>query len=163
MKAITYDEASQGTTSRGREIPRDLQRPGQARRASTWSRPSPSSTSELLDRYLHEQPYDAEDLRRALRKGTLLGAIHPVLCGSAYRNKGVQRLLDAVVDLLPSPLDMPPVEGHTTDTWEHVTRRPDDAEPFAALAFKIATDPYVGKLTFFRVYSGARRARATRS
>jgi elongation factor G len=78
-----------------------------------------------------------------------------VLCGSAFKNKGVQRLLDAVVELLPSPLEMPPVEGHTIDTFEHVTRKPSDDEPFAALAFKIMTDPYVGKLTFFRVYSGS--------
>ena len=77
-----------------------------------------------------------------------------MLCGSAFKNKGVQRLLDAVVDYLPSPLDMPPVQGHDPDTCEHVTREPGDDEPFAALAFKIMTDPYVGKLTFFRVYSG---------
>jgi len=153
MKAITYDEASQGTTLEVEEIPRDLQARAKAARFHLVEAIAEHDES-LLERYLHEQPYDADDLRRALRKGTLRGALHPVLCGSAYRNKGVQRLLDAVVDLLPSPLDMPPVDGHTTDTWQHVTRRPDDTEPFAALAFKIATDPYVGKLTFFRVYSG---------
>jgi elongation factor G len=92
---------------------------------------------------------------RALRRGTVQGSIHPVLCGSAFKNKGVQRLLDAVVDYLPSPLEKPPVEGHTADTFEHVTRKPSDDEPFSALAFKIMTDPYVGKLTFFRVYSGS--------
>jgi elongation factor G len=154
MKAILYEEADQGSTPEVQDIPRDLQ--ARARAARVRLLEAVAEFDEvLLDRYLHEQPFDAEDVRRALRRGTLQGAIHPVLCGSAYRNKGVQRLLDAVVELLPSPLDMPPVDGHTTDTWERVTRRPEDQEPFAALAFKIATDPHVGKLTFFRVYSGS--------
>src|SRR5262249_35037006 len=109
---------------------------------------------QLLDDYLHEKPYTPDDLRRALRAGTLQGKITPVLCGSAFKNKGVQRLLDAVGDFLPSPLDRPPVTGQDAQTFEHITRRVDDDEPFAALAFKIMTDPYVGKLTFFRVYSG---------
>ena len=112
MKAITYDEASQGATLEVQEIPRDLQ--ARAREARLHLVEAVAEFDEsLLERYLHEQPYAAEDLRRALRKGTLLGAIHPVLCGSAFQNKGVQRLLDAVVDFLPSPLDMPPVDGHT--------------------------------------------------
>ena len=154
MKAITYDEASQGTTFEVQEIPRDLRvRADEARFHLLES--IAEHDEQLLDRYLHEQPYDTDDLRRALRKATLLGVVQPVLCGSAYRNKGVQRLMDAVVDFLPSPLDMPPVQGHTTDTWQRVTREPRDDAPFAALAFKIATDPYVGKLTFFRVYSGS--------
>src|SRR5262249_10037577 len=110
---------------------------------------------QLLDDYLHEKPYTAEDLRRALRNGTLQGKITPVLCGSAFKNKGVQKLLDAVVDFLPSPVDMPPVQGQELQTFKHVTRKPSDDEPFSALAFKIATDPHVGKLTFFRVYSGS--------
>jgi elongation factor G len=93
-------------------------------------------------------------MRRALRNGTLQGAIQPVLCGSAFKNKGVQRLLDAVVDFLPSPVDKPPVRGQHAQTFEHLERKPADDEPFAALAFKIMTDPHVGKLTFFRVYSG---------
>jgi translation elongation factor EF-G len=109
---------------------------------------------QLLDDYLHEKPYTSEDLRRALRAGTIQGKITPVLCGSAFKNKGVQRLLDAVVDFLPAPIDRPPVTGQDARTFEHITRKVDDAEPFAALAFKIMTDPYVGKLTFFRVYSG---------
>ncbi len=154
MKAITYHEATQGSTFEVHDIPRDL-----ARKAAEARHQLLESVAEfdeqLLDDYLHERPYTADDLRRAVRKGTLLGALHPVLCGSAFKNKGVQRLLDAVVEFLPSPLDMPPVLGHTTDTWEHVTRKPSDDEPFAALAFKIMTDPFVGKLTFFRVYSGA--------
>jgi elongation factor G len=109
---------------------------------------------QLLDDYLHEKPYTSEDLRRALRNGTLQGAINPVLCGSAFKNKGVQRLLDAVVEFLPSPVDKPPVPGVELKTFAHVSRRPADDEPFAGLAFKIMTDPHVGKLTFFRVYSG---------
>ena len=154
MKAIAYHEESQGITFDLQDIPRDM-----AKKAAEARHHLLESVAEhdeqLLDDYLHEKPYTAEDLRRALRKGTLAGAIHPVLCGSAFKNKGVQRLLDAVVDFLPSPLEMPPVQGHTIDTWEHVTRKPADDEPFAALAFKIMTDPYVGKLTFFRVYSGS--------
>jgi len=156
MKAFTYDEASQGTTFEVQEIPRDLR--VRADEARFHLLESVAEFDEvLLDRYLHEQPVTVDDVRRALRKATLQGAVQPVLCGSAYRNKGVQRLMDAVVDYLPSPLDMPPVQGHTTDTWQRVTREPRDDEPFAALAFKIATDPYVGKLTFFRVYSGTVR------
>ena len=156
MKALTYDEANQGTTFEVLEIPRDLR--ARAEEARFHLLESIAEYDEqLLDRYLHEQSCPAEDIRRALRKATVQGAVQPVLCGSAYRNKGVQRLMDAVVDYLPSPLDMPPVQGHTTDTWQHVTREPRDDQPFSALAFKIATDPYVGKLTFFRVYSGSIR------
>jgi elongation factor G len=156
MKAITYDEASQGTTFEIQDVPRDLRSRAEEARLHLLAAIA-EFDEPLLDRYLHEQTCTADDVRRALRRATLQGAVQPVLCGSAYRNKGVQRLMDAVVDFLPSPLDMPPVQGHTTDTWERVTRQPRDEEPFAALAFKIMTDPYVGKLTFFRVYSGAVR------
>ncbi len=156
MRAVTYNEESQGTTFEVHDIPRDLAR--QAKEARYHLLESIAEFDEqLLDDYLHEKPYTSEDLRRALRNGTLQGSINPVLCGSAFKNKGVQRLLDAVVDFLPSPPEMPPVEGHTLDTFEHVTRRSSDDEPFSALAFKIMTDPYVGKLTFFRVYSGSIR------
>jgi elongation factor G len=153
MKAISYDEQSQGTTYDVHEIPRDLLKKAEEARFRLLESIA-EHDEQLLDDYLHEKPYTSDDMRRALRKGTVAGLIHPVLCGSAFKNKGVQRLLDAVVDLLPSPMDMPPVAGHTTDTFEHVTRKPSDDEPFAALAFKIMTDPYVGKLTFYRVYSG---------
>jgi elongation factor G len=154
MKAITYNDESQGSTFDIHDIPRDLAT--QADEARHRLLESIAEFDEqLLDDYLHERPYTTEDLRRALRNGTVAGAINPVLCGSAFKNKGVQRLLDAVVDLLPSPVEKPPVQGHTLDTFEHVSRRPMDDEPFAALAFKIMTDPYVGKLTFFRVYSGS--------
>jgi elongation factor G len=113
-----------------------------------------SFDDELLERYLEGQELDHAQVKRAIRKATLAAGFVPVLCGSAFKNKGVQPLLDAVVDFLPSPLDIPPVEGHLPQQDGKVTRPTADDAPFAALAFKIMTDPYVGKLTFFRVYSG---------
>jgi elongation factor G len=109
----------------------------------------------IMEKYLAEEPITADDLRRALRTATLAAEVVPVLCGSAFKNKGVQPMLDAVVDYLPSPLDLPPTEGirpnHPEETLE---RKADDSEAFSALAFKVAADPYVGKLTYIRVYSG---------
>jgi elongation factor G len=109
----------------------------------------------IMEKYLGEEPITADDLRRALRTATLAAEVVPILCGSAFKNKGVQPMLDAVVDYLPSPLDLPPTEGirpnHPEETLE---RKADDSEAFSALAFKVATDPYVGKLTYVRVYSG---------
>jgi elongation factor G len=114
---------------------------------------------ELLETYLlDEASVTPEMIRRALRKATLAIAITPVLCGSAFKNKGVQPLLDAVVDYLPSPLDVPPVHGIDPRTGKELSRRPSEDEPFSALAFKVMSDPYVGKLTYFRVYSGKVRA-----
>jgi elongation factor G len=114
---------------------------------------------ELLETYLlDEASVTPEMIRRALRKATLAIAITPVLCGSAFKNKGVQPLLDAVVDYLPSPLDVPPVHGVDPRTGKELSRRPSEDEPFSALAFKVMSDPYVGKLTYFRVYSGKVRA-----
>jgi elongation factor G len=112
---------------------------------------------ELLEKYLGgEERLDEADVRRAIRTATLAGKLVPVFCGAAFKNKGVQRLLDGVIDYLPSPLDVPPVRGHLPHHDEtFVERPPADEAPFSALAFKIMTDPYVGKLTFFRVYSGA--------
>jgi len=109
---------------------------------------------ELMEKYVGEEEITADDLRRAIRKGTVESLVVPVLCGSAFRNKGVQPLLDAVVDYLPSPADLPPTKGLDQKGIEELERHPDDSEPFSALAFKIMTDPYVGKLTYFRVYSG---------
>ncbi|MCC7141895.1 MAG: elongation factor G [Candidatus Eisenbacteria bacterium] len=109
---------------------------------------------ELLHKYLESHELPVEMIKAAIRKGTLESRITPVLCGSAYKNKGVRRLLDAVVDYLPSPVDVAAVEGENTRTTEMEMRTPNSEEPFAAVAFKIMTDPYVGKLTFFRVYSG---------
>lgn len=108
---------------------------------------------ELMMKYLDGGELTIEEIKAGLRKGTIAGNIIPVCCGSSYKNKGVQELLDAILDYLPSPVDIPPVEGQTPD-GEKAIRKPDDKEPFAALAFKIATDPFVGKLCFFRVYSG---------
>src|SRR6516164_9655706 len=109
----------------------------------------------IMEKYLAEEPITAYDLRRALRTATLAAAVVPVLCGSAFKNKGVQPMLDAVVEYLPSPLDLPPTEGHKPGKTEEIEeRKADDAEPFSALAFKIMTDPFVGKLTYIRVYSG---------
>ena len=109
----------------------------------------------ILEKYVDDQDISAEDLRAALRAGTLSGHCVPILTGSAFKNKGVQPLLDAVIDYLPSPLDLPPVEGVHPRSGDTVERCADDEEPFAALAFKIMTDPHVGKLIYFRVYSGS--------
>ncbi len=112
----------------------------------------------ILEKYAGDEEITAEDLRRALRAGTISNECFPVLCGSAFKNKGVQPMLDAVVDFLPSPLDLPPVRGMDVKGIEELERAPDDGEPFSALAFKIMSDPHVGKLTYFRVYSGTLRA-----
>ena len=111
----------------------------------------------LTEKYLLEEPISDEELLGALRAGTLKSSLQPVLCGSALKNRGVQILLDRVVDLLPSPLDVPPVKGLNPNNNETVTRAPSDEEPLAALVFKIVTDPFVGRLAFFRVYSGVLR------
>jgi elongation factor G len=110
---------------------------------------------ELMDKFVHEEEPTVEELKRAIRRATLEGHGVPVLCGSAFKNKGVQLVLDAIVDYLPSPLDVPALEGHRPfKEDDHVVREPSDAAPFAALAFKIMSDPYVGRLTYLRVYSG---------
>ena len=109
---------------------------------------------EIMLKYLEGEEITVEELKRAIRKATVTGEFYPVFCGSAFKNKGIQLLLDGVVDYLPSPLDIPPIKGIDPETEEEVTRPADDNAPFAALAFKVMTDPYVGKLTFFRVYSG---------
>jgi elongation factor G len=108
----------------------------------------------VLEKYVGDEEITADDLRRGVRAATISGAVVPVLCGSAFKNKAVQPLLDAIIDYLPSPLEVLPVVGHDPKTEEVLQRPADDSEPFAALAFKIMSDPYVGKLTYFRVYSG---------
>ena len=154
MKAITFVDEAMGSTFEIGEIPKDLRQTAAEHRHHLMEAVA-EFDEDLLHRYLEGQPYDEADVRRAIRKGTLSGRIQPVLCGSAFKNKGVQRLLDAVVDYLPSPADVPPIKGTDPKTLEHdVVRRDTDDEPFSALAFKIMNDPYVGKLTFFRVYSG---------
>ena len=109
---------------------------------------------EIMMKYLEGEEISVDEIKAALRKGVCNVEITPVLCGSSYKNKGVQPLLDAVIDYLPSPLDVPAIEGKLLN-GEEDSRKADDEEPFSALAFKIMTDPYVGKLTFFRVYSGS--------
>ncbi|WEG12676.1 elongation factor G [Pullulanibacillus sp. KACC 23026] len=113
---------------------------------------------ELMMKYLEGEEITVEELKAGIRKGTCNVEFYPVLCGSAFKNKGVQLVLDAVIDYLPSPLDIPPIKGVLVDTEEEVTRKADDNGPFSALAFKVMTDPFVGKLTFFRVYSGKAEA-----
>jgi len=112
------------------------------------------TSEEFLEQYLAEGDLTEEQVRRGLRQGTLSNTLVPVLCGAAFKNKGVQPLLDAVVDYLPSPLDVPPIEGHTVGSGDLDVRRADDSEPFAALVFKIMSDPFVGQLAFLRAYSG---------
>lgn len=109
---------------------------------------------ELMEKYLGGEEITNEELKAAIRKGTVNVEFYPVICGSAFKNKGVQKMLDAVIDYLPSPLDVPAIKGTLPDSEEAIERHSDDSEPFSALAFKVMTDPYVGKLTFFRVYSG---------
>ena len=109
---------------------------------------------DLMEKYLGGEEISKEELKAAIRKGTINVEFYPVLCGTAFKNKGVQKMLDAVIDYLPSPLDVPAIKGHAPDSDEELVRESSDEGPFAALAFKVMTDPYVGKLTFFRVYSG---------
>ena len=112
-----------------------------------------TSDESLMEKYLAGEELDPNDIKRAIRTGTLAFEFVPILCGSAFKNKGVQPMLDAVVDFLPSPLDLPPTEGESVKGDEKLYRKADESEPFAALAFKIVADPF-GKLTYFRVYSG---------
>src|SRR5205085_10831411 len=112
---------------------------------------------EVMEKYVHGEEPSTEELRRAIRRATLDNTGVPVLCGSAFKNKAIQPLLDAVVAYLPSPVDVPPVMGHVTEGGEEAQRAPDDAEPFSGLVFKIMSDPYVGRLTYVRVYSGVLR------
>jgi len=152
MKAITYgnDVDDPGETG---PIPAEL-----ADEAAKWHDKLVETLADLDDdiahKFLEGQPVEADELRAALRAGTLSYRIVPVLCGSALKNKGIQPMLDAVIDYLPSPLDVPPVTGIDPRTHEQVVRHTDPNEPFAGLVFKIAADPFVGKLAFFRVYSG---------
>jgi len=152
MKALVWEE---GLGDRWREEPIPVELAQEAEDARHQLVDTLSNfDDDLTEKFLAEEEITAEDLRRALRRATIGTQVVPVLCGSAFKNKGVQPLLDAVVDYLPSPLDLPPVTG-TGPGGEPVERKADDTEPFCALAFKIMTDPYVGKLTYIRVYSGS--------
>jgi len=152
-QAYTYDEASSGREVRSQPIPVEMQAAAEAARTRLIEQIA-EADEELLPQYLENPDLPAEALRPAIRRATLAGKLVPVLCGSALRNKGVQTLLDAVVWYLPSPLDRPAVSGTDMKSGEPVTRAASDAEPLAALVFKIATDPYVGRLFFIRVYAG---------
>ena len=154
MKALTWDETSDhGEAWSVNEIPEDLRAAADAGRQALLDVLS-TFDDDIMEKYVGDEEITADDLRRALRHGTIDNRIVPVLCGSAFKNKGVQPMLDAVIDFLPSPLDLKPVTGMDVKGIEELERRADDNEPFAALAFKIMSDPHVGKLTYFRVYSG---------
>jgi len=152
MKAYKF-EGDHGQKVITEEIPEDLKAKAQEWRNKLLDKLA-AEDHQLLEKYLGGEEITTEEIRAALRKSVIDYKIVPVLCGSALKNKGVQPLLDAVVYYLPSPVDLPPVEGTNPKTGETVARKPDDNEPFCALAFKIATDPFVGSLTYFRVYSG---------
>lgn len=155
MRAIYWDDASQGMSFSYAPIPAELQA-----LAAEWRENMVAAAAEaseaLMDRYLDQGDLSEEEVVAGLRQRTLLGEIQPMLCGSAFKNKGVQRMLDAVIELMPSPLDVPAVSG-VNEQGEHDERHADDSEPFSALAFKLMSDPYVGQLTFVRVYSGVLR------
>ncbi|TMQ75374.1 Translation elongation factor G [Candidatus Accumulibacter phosphatis] len=152
MKAIYWDEASLGMKFDYREIPAALQAEADEWR-SKMVEAAAESSEELMDRYLDAGDLTEAEIIKGLRERTIACEIQPALCGTAFKNKGVQRMLDAVIDLLPSPVDIPPVTGED-DNGEPDTREASDAAKFSALAFKLMTDPYVGQLTFIRVYSG---------
>ncbi len=152
MKAIYWDESNMGTTHEVRDIPEDM-----LAEATNWREKmieaAAEANEELMDKFLGDHELSQGEIREGLRTRTLSGEIVVAMCGSAFKNKGVQAMLDGVIDYLPSPVDVPAVRGINEDESEGV-RHADDDEPFAALAFKIATDQFVGNLTFFRVYSG---------
>ena len=159
MKAdIYYDDL--GKDMRVEEIPEDMRALAEEYRTNLLEAVS-DFDDEIMERYLEGEEIPTEMIRAAIRKATVAVKMIPVTCGTSYKNKGVQKLLDAIVDYLPSPVDIPPVEGTNPKTGEPETRKASDEEPFAALAFKIMTDPYVGKLAFFRVYSGTVNAGET--
>ena len=151
MKALIHKD-DLGKDIEITDIPEDMKAQAEAARQEMVDTAA-EQDDELMMKYLDGEELTIDEIKMGLRKGTIAGNIVPVCCGSSYKNKGVQELLDAIIDYLPSPVDIPPVEGVNLD-GEKEERKPDDKEPFAALAFKIATDPFVGKLCFFRVYSG---------
>ena len=152
MKAIYWDDSTMGTTFEAREIPEELRAEAEGWREKMIE-VAAEADEQLLDKFLEHGELSENEIRNGLRSRTLSGEIVLTMCGSAFKNKGVQAMLDAVIDFMPSPIDVPAIRGHLDDDTE-ATRAADDDEPFAALAFKIATDPFVGNLTFFRVYSG---------
>ncbi|MBN6889662.1 elongation factor G [Cytobacillus horneckiae] len=152
MKATFYGN-DLGTDIEEREIPAEYMDQAEEYREKLIEAVA-ELDEDLMEKYLGGEEISNEELKAAIRKGTVNVEFYPVICGSAFKNKGVQKMLDAVIAYLPSPLDVPAIKGTTPDTEEEVTRPSSDDAPFSALAFKVMTDPYVGKLTFFRVYSG---------
>jgi elongation factor G len=152
MQAIYWDEASQGMKFERKEVPAEL-----LDVANEWREKlveaAAEANEELMNKYLESNELSIDEVKKGIRVRTINNEIVPMLCGSAFKNKGVQTMLDAVIDYLPSPVDIPPVKGET-ETGQPATRSANDDEPFAGLAFKIMTDPYVGQLTFVRCYSG---------
>ena len=158
MKAIYWEEENMGTNFEEREIAEDMLEDCQQYHESLVESAA-EANEELMDKYLEEGELSVEDILEGLRIQTLANEIVCVFCGTAFKNKGVQTMLDGIVDLMPSPLDVPPITGILDDKDETEAERPaDDNAPFAALAFKIATDPFVGQLVFFRVYSGVMKS-----
>lgn len=153
MKAIVWDEESLGAKYYYKEIPSDLKEKAEEYRIRLIESLA-DINDEIMEKYLEGKEISSEEIKKAIREGTIGFKIVPVLCGAAFKNKGIQPLLDAIIDYLPSPLDIPPVKGINPDTGE-IEERPTDPEaPLSALAFKIVTDPYIGTLTFLRIYSG---------
>jgi elongation factor G len=157
MQAYVYDENSQGTHFETMDIPADLLESAQRARADLIERLA-DADEEILEIFAHDREPSREEFVAAIRRATCSAMFVPVLCGSAFKNKGVQRLLDAIIDYLPSPADLPAVQGVHPKTGETVEREADDDAPLAALAFKISADTYVGKLAYLRIYSGTLKA-----
>ncbi len=155
---VYYDEL--GQDMRVEPIPEDMRELAEEYRMKLLEAVS-DFDDEIMEKYLEGEPVSSDAIKAAIRKATIANEMVPVVCGTSYRNKGVQKLIDAIVDFMPSPLDIPPIKGTDPKTGEEEERPADDNAPFSALAFKIMTDPYVGRLSFFRVYSGTAEAGAT--
>jgi len=153
MKAIVWSDEDRGAKAEYKDIPAEL-----ADEVATWREQmveaAAEATEELMNKYLDEGELTEAEIKAGIRQRTIASEIVPMFCGSAFKNKGVQAMLDGVIDYLPSPVDIPPVKGHPEGSEEVIERKPEDGEKFSALAFKLMTDPFVGQLTFIRVYSG---------
>ena len=159
MKSFYWDDSNMGTTYEVKDIPKELLDDAEFWRGKLLEAAA-EANEDLLEKFLENGELSIEEIRSGLRERTLKGEIVPALCGSAFKNKGVQAMLDAIIYYMPSPVDVPPIEG-ILENDDHGQRIADDNEPFSALAFKVATDPFVGNLTFFRVYSGALKSGET--
>jgi elongation factor G len=154
MKAIIWKDESMGAQYVVEEIPEELKKKANAFH-NQMVESIVENDDDLLHKYMEGESMSPQELKKSLRKSTIALKVFPVICGTAFKNKGVQPLLDCVVDFLPSPLDIPPIKGHDPDTGAEIERKAEDKEPFSALAFKIMTDPFVGQLVFIRIYSGS--------